>query len=61
MFGPLFHGDSGQCLRLCDSSNPAGSYAHPDAVYPDATGLGDALFTGAAKFTTEDYEVWAAT
>ena len=27
--------------------------------YPDTTGLGAALFTGAAKFTPEDYEVWA--
>ena len=61
MFGPFFHGGSGNCLRLCDSSDPAQSYAHPDAGYPDTTGLGDALFTGAAKFTTEDYEVWAAT
>ena len=60
-FGPLFNGGSGSCLLLCTSSNPAVSYAHPDAGYPDTTGLGDALFTGALQFTTEDYEVWAAT
>ncbi len=59
-YGPLFHG-GGSCLYLCASSNPASSYAKPTSVYPDTTGLGDALFTGAANFTTEDYEVWAAT
>ena len=61
MFGPLFHGGNGRCLRLCDSDNPAVSYAQPSPGYPDTTGLGDALFTGAKQFTTEDYEVWAAT
>ena len=60
-FGPFFHGVGGTGLRLCDNSNPAVSYAQPDAHYPDTTGLGDALFTGATTFTTEDYEVWAAT
>ena len=61
-FGPFFYGVSASCLRLCDNSNPAQSYAYPDAGgYPDTTGLGDALFTGAANFTLEDYEVWAAT
>ena len=60
-FGPFFHGVSTQCLRLCDNSDPAQSYAYPSTGYPDTTGLGDALFTGAKQFTTEDYEVWAAT
>lgn len=53
--------DNAPCLRLCESNNPATSYAQPNAVYPDTTGLGNALFTGAQTFTTEDYEVWAAT
>ena len=59
-FGPVFHG-GGNCLRLCDSNNPAASYSQPCTGYPDTTGLGAALFTGAATFTPEDYEVWAAT
>ena len=59
-YGPFFNG-SGTCLRLCYSSNPASSFASPNAGYPDTTGLGAALFTGATEFTTEDYEVWAAT
>jgi hypothetical protein len=58
--GPYFYG-TGNCLHLCNNNNPATSYAQPDADYPDTTGLGAALFTGAATFTTEDYEVWAAT
>ena len=60
LYGPVFCGVSG-CLVLCQSSNPATSHAKPDPHYPDTTGLGDALFTGAAQFTTEDYEVWAVT
>ena len=60
-YGPFFSGASFSCLFLCNSNNPASSYAKPTSVYPDTTGLGDALFTGAAKFTTEDYEVWAVT
>jgi hypothetical protein len=61
-FGPRFEGAGGGCcLNLCASDNPATSYAKPNAGYPDTTGLGDALFTGAHQFTTEDYEVWAAT
>ena len=59
-FGPFFH-NGGHCLLLCLSNNPASSYAKPTSVYPDTTGLGAALFTGAKEFTTEDYEVWAAT
>ena len=59
-WGPYFAG-GGNRLQLCTSNNPASSYAGPTAGYPDTTGLGDALFTGAAKFTLEDYEVWAAT
>ena len=58
--GPYFYG-GGYCLFLCRSNNPAVSYAQPTAGYPDTTGLGAALFTGAAKFTLEDYEVWAVT
>ena len=57
--GPVF--DSGTCLYLCSSDNPASSYTAPCAGYPDTTGLGNALFTGARQFTPEDYEVWAAT
>ena len=57
--GPIFH--CGNCLYLCTGNNPECSCAQPTAGYPDTTGLGAALFTGAAKFTTEDYEVWAAT
>ena len=60
MYGPYFYG-GGNCLYLCHSNNPASSYAGPTAGYPDTTGLGNALFTGAQTFTTEDYEVWAAT
>ena len=59
-YGPFFHGGD-CCLRLCYSNNPASSYAQPTPGYPDTTGLGDALFTGAQQFTPEDYEVWAAT
>ncbi len=58
--GPFFHG-GGTCLFLCAHNNPASSCAQPTAGYPDTTGLGDALFTGAYQFTLEDYEVWAAT
>ena len=59
-WGPYFAG-GGTCLYLCANNNPASSYASPYPGYPDTTGLGAALFTGAATFTTEDYEVWAAT
>ena len=58
--GPFFHG-GGHCLNLCAHNNPASSYAQPIPAYPDTTGLGNALFTGAEQFTLEDYEVWAAT
>ena len=60
VYGPYFYGGSGYCLLSCNGNNPAGSYAQPTAGYPDTTGLGAALFTGAAQFTLEDYEVWAA-
>ena len=60
-YGPLFNGGSGRCLRLCENSDPAQSYAQPSTGYPDTTGLGNARFTGAYQFTPEDYEVWAAT
>ena len=59
-WGPYFHG-GGSSLYLCYSNDPASSCAQPTAGYPDTTGLGVALFTGAEQFTTEDYEVWAAT
>ena len=59
-FGPYFAGGGG-CLCLCQSNNPATSYARPTAGFPDTTGLGNALFTGARQFTLEDYEVWAVT
>ena len=60
-FGPYFTGGACDCLRLCTSDNPASSLFQPTPGYPDTTGLGAALFTGASQFTTEDYEVWAAT
>ena len=59
--GPFFAGGGNNCLRLCNSNDPATSYAQPSPGYPDTTGLGVALFTGAYQFTLEDYEVWAAT
>ncbi len=59
-FGPFFCHD-GCHLILCISDNPASSHFQPCTAYPDTTGLGAALFTGAAQFTLEDYEVWAAT
>ncbi len=59
-YGPYFYGVGG-CLRLCNGNNPAASYAEPTAGYPNTTGLGNALFTGAVQFTLEDYEVWAVT
>ena len=59
-YGPHLYG-GGDCLRLCTSNNPATSFAQPTPGYPDTTGLGVALFTGAYQFTLEDYEVWAAT
>jgi hypothetical protein len=45
------------------SSNPASSKYERNSSrrYPVTTGLGDALFNGAAEFTIEDYEVRAAT
>ncbi len=55
--GPIFSGG----MSLCPNNNPASSFARPSAVYPDTTGLGVALFTGAGTFTPEDYEVWAVT
>jgi hypothetical protein len=64
-WGPFFHGNArgvnGSCVRLCHGNNPASSHFQPCTAYPDTTGLGSALFTGAAQFTLEDYEVWAAT
>ena len=60
-YGPLFQGGGDSCLSLCHGNHPATSYAEPNAGFPDTTGLGAALFTGATEFTTEDYEVWAAT
>jgi hypothetical protein len=60
LHGPMFDGDGG-CLFLCHRNDPKNSYAKPTPIYPDTTGLGDALFTGAATFSLEDYEVWAAT
>ena len=59
-YGPYFNGDDAYSLLLFWNNNPASSHAHPSVGYPDTTGLGDALFTGAAQFTLEDYEVWAA-
>ena len=64
-YGPFLNGGGSygslECsLYLCSGNNPASSYAQPTAGYPDTTGLGDALFTGARQFTLEDYEVWAA-
>ena len=56
--GPVF--DSLRALVICEDSE-VNSTAQPTTAYPDTTGLGAALFTGAAKFTPEDYEVWAAT
>ncbi len=56
--GPIFH--NLRALVICEGA-VENSTAQPTTVYPDTTGLGAALFTGAAKFTTEDYEVWAAT
>ena len=53
--------DGGSCLDLCPNNQSASSVAHPSAAYPDTTGLGVALFTGARVFTPEDYEVWAVT
>ena len=59
-WGPFFYGGGdGNCLYLCHGNNPAHSFAQPNTGYPDTTGLGDALFTGAKQFTLEDYEVWA--
>ncbi len=57
--GPVF--DSGMCVHLCYDDNSAISAFKPSPAYPDTTGLGDALFTGAGNCTVEDYEVWAAT
>jgi len=59
VYGPTFACDS--CLYLCEEDNPAASCAKPTATYPDTTGLGVVLFTGAQQFMVEDYEVWAVT
>jgi hypothetical protein len=55
-----FFDSSYNCLRLCYTNIPASSFDKPTTGYPDTTGLGEALFTGASQFTPEDYEVWAA-
>ena len=61
-YGPMFDAATGNgCMYICSSNNPATSQIAPTPTYPDTTGLGVALFTGAFKFTLEDYEVWAVT
>ena len=59
-YGPMFDAATG-CMYICPQNNPATSQIAPTPTYPDTTGLGVALFTGAYQFTTEDYEVWAVT
>jgi len=61
-FGPVFDAATGNgCMFICPQNNPATSHIEPTPTYPDTTGLGVALFTGASNFTLEDYEVWAVT
>jgi hypothetical protein len=54
--GPYFCGVAGS-VAIRGTTN----YSTPNATYPDTTGLGNALFTGAPNFNLEDYEVWAVT
>jgi hypothetical protein len=54
-YGPLFGGSD---LHLTSSGDS--SYTNFPHTYTDTLGRGDATFTGASKFTAEDYEVWAA-
>jgi hypothetical protein len=54
--GPVF----GYGADLVISSNGSSSYTSFPHSYTDTLGRGNATFTGAYKFTLEDYEVWAA-
>jgi hypothetical protein len=60
-YGPMFDGVTGNgCMFICQG-NEANCQIAPTPTYPDTTGLGVALFTGASQVTPEDYEVWAVT
>ncbi len=54
--GPIF----GFGSDLYISSDGSSSYTGFPTSYTDTLGRGHATFTGAYKFTPEDYEVWAA-
>jgi hypothetical protein len=61
-YGPIFDAaTSNGCMFICPNNDPANCHINPTPTYPDTTGLGVALFTGASQFTLEDYEVWAVT
>ena len=55
-FGPVFGG--GHDLYI--SPDGSSSYTNFPHSYTDTLGRGRETFTGAYKFTLEDYEVWAA-
>jgi hypothetical protein len=54
-YGPTFGGHD---LTL-DCAASGGTYVNFPVSYTDTLGRGKATFTGAQKFTPEDYEVWA--
>ncbi len=55
-YGPSF---GGGCDLYITSDGSSSHTAFP-TFYTDTLGRGHATFTGAFKFTPEDYEVWAA-
>jgi hypothetical protein len=55
-YGPTFGGHD---IGIFPSGDAAQSYANFPNCYADTLGRGQATFTGACKFTPEDYEVWA--
>jgi hypothetical protein len=54
-YGPYVGND----FRIHSGGDSAQSYTNFPTHYTDTLGRGNATFTGAEDFTTEDYEVWA--
>ena len=55
-YGPTFGGHD---FCLFQASDTAQSFTNFPTTYADTLGRRNATFTGAQKFTPEDYEVWA--
>ena len=56
-YGPTFGGGHDFCIF--EGGDGARSYTNFSYSYADTLGRGNATFTGARDFTSEDYEVWA--